>query len=244
MTTATADGITASRHHGIASSPRRAPAFSKPFAVPSTDARLMVASTFGDGVADRHRLAGRVGFLLCHRGSLRAGNERVAFIAGDADDNIGASFEIHFQFAFQSDGSGIARPSGSDSRRFDPGQRWQARSSSAIRSPYRGPTRQGYRNAGRPVRRTGGLAPRSAGPSSPPLPQRDDLFVRHLGKPADDGCEPLRPCLQRLGLLVLKFMKVVSTDDAGRAVSTQPRRRCAGCAMPPDRSGRRAADRG
>jgi hypothetical protein len=29
-----------------------------------------------------------------------AGNERIAFIAGDADD-IGAAFKIHFQFAFQ-----------------------------------------------------------------------------------------------------------------------------------------------
>jgi hypothetical protein len=54
----------------------------------------------GDGVADSDRLAGRVGFLLCHRTGLCAGNESVPFIAGDRD-GIGAVFEVHFQFAFQ-----------------------------------------------------------------------------------------------------------------------------------------------
>ena len=79
----------------------------------------------GDGIADRDRLAGGVGFLFCHRTGLCAGNERVTFIAGDADD-IGAAFKVHFQFAFQSDGSGIARPTESDSRRYNLRQRRQA----------------------------------------------------------------------------------------------------------------------
>ena len=69
-----------------------------------------------------NRLAGRVGFLLCHRTGLRAGNESVTFIAGDADD-IGAAFKVHFQFRFPMDGSGIARPNGNDRRRYNPGQR-------------------------------------------------------------------------------------------------------------------------
>ena len=55
----------------------------------------------GDGVADRHRLAARAGFLLCHRTGFCAGDERVTFIAGDAD-GIGAAFKIHFQFASKS----------------------------------------------------------------------------------------------------------------------------------------------
>ena len=54
-------------------------------------------------------------------------------------------------------------------------------------------------------------------PSSPPPPQLDDLGGRGRHR-VDDGREPLRPCLQRLALLVLKFMKVVGADDAGGTV--------------------------
>jgi hypothetical protein len=54
----------------------------------------------GDGVADRRRLAGRVGFHLCHRAGFCAGNERVTFIAGDAD-GIGAAFKVHFSVRFR-----------------------------------------------------------------------------------------------------------------------------------------------
>ena len=54
-------------------------------------------------------------------------------------------------------------------------------------------------------------------PSSPPPPQLDDLGGRDR-RWVDDGREPLRPCLQRLALLVFKCMKVVGADDAGGRV--------------------------
>jgi hypothetical protein len=51
-------------------------------------------------------------------------------------------------------------------------------------------------------------------PSSPPSPQLDDLGGRGRLR-VDDGREPLRPCLQRLGLLLLIRVQVVDADDAG-----------------------------
>ena len=80
----------------------------------------------------------------------------------------------------------------------------------AVRKTVERAGRQGYRK-----QRTGGHAPRSAGPSSPPPPQLDDLGGRGRHR-VDDGLDPLRPVLQRLGLLVLIFMKVVGADDTGR----------------------------
>jgi hypothetical protein len=75
----------------------------------------------------------------------------------------------------------------------------------------------GPQGKARARQRTGGRAPRSAGPSSPPPPQLDDLGGRGRLR-ADDGREPLRPFLQRLALLVLIFVQVVDADDAGRTV--------------------------
>ena len=96
------------------------------------------------------------------------------------------------------------------------GRRPSGVSVEAIRRPYSVPPAPGYRtHRVTPRQRTGGHAPQPAGPSSPPLPQWDDLFVRHLGRRADDGIQALRPLLQRLGLLVLILMKVVGADDAG-----------------------------
>jgi hypothetical protein len=61
----------------------------------------------------------------------------------------------------------------------------------AVGRPYSAPELQGYRAT--PRQRTGGHAPRSAGPSSPPPPQLDDLGGRdRLRLRVDDVAQPHR----------------------------------------------------